>query len=122
MTDLATRIVTALFDMGSESGGLIKDRAIARVREVLAADVPAPFMPSQPEHFVTHGNYGTVAPGGLNYIATCVDELNRQQQTTRSAREMAAMRDLIGALTSRQEERADVNRLISADTFHVKHP
>ena len=35
MTDLADTIVTALFDMSEQHGGLIKDRAIERVREII---------------------------------------------------------------------------------------
>ena len=36
MTDLADRIVTALFDLADSDCGLVKSRAIDRVREVLA--------------------------------------------------------------------------------------
>lgn len=46
MTDLAEKIVEALFDMGSESGGLVKSRAIERVRQVMAAHQPVAVTPT----------------------------------------------------------------------------
>lgn len=39
MTDLADRIVSALFDLADTDGGLVKSRAIDRVREVLAGNL-----------------------------------------------------------------------------------
>jgi hypothetical protein len=38
MTDIATKIVEAIFDQATLDGGLLKDKAIARVREVVGSE------------------------------------------------------------------------------------